>query len=688
VLNCRSNNNGSELSREHGSRFTGSAQRPLPLQDYNNSTVSLGSDILNLPKSVLYYGKSEALPNRRMLRAGPLTMLFEEGNLRYVRLRDREVLRRIYVAVRDSNWEMVMPTLSELHFSIKRESFRIAFAAEHRQAEIHFSWRGLIRGSARGEIRYTMEGEAEKDFMTNRIGFCVLHPIDECAGKPVEAVKVNGPNERREFPLLISPHQPLKNLRGTIHEIAPGVWAHVQVDGDIFEMEDQRNWSDASYKTYSRPFDLPWPYLVKKGQKISQSVVLSLSRSGATKPPRLSKDIRLTLDDRAPTALPRLGLCMASHTQGLADSEKSQLMRLNLAHLRVDLNPTKAGWEATLERASHQARSLGVVLEAALFLPEVASKELARLYTELVRTRPPVSAWLILDQNGLSTPGKAARIAREKLLTLNARVSIGGGTNGNFCQINRSHPLVSLLDFVSYSINPQVHSTDNLTLVENLAGQAWTVVSARKFCGEAAIAVGPVTLRPRFQPDAGEELPMSGQLPSQVDQRQMSLFGACWTLGSIKYLSESGADSITYYETTGWGGVMETEKGSPDPKSFKSQPGMLYPMYHVFADVGEMVGGRVIRTTSTEPLKVDALTLRKAEKTIMLVANMSGEKQKVLVPNLGNERVNVRRLNEQTCKAAMFDGEAYRIQRTAVQSTPHETFKLSLLPYELARVDF
>jgi len=30
-------------------------------------------------------------------------------------------------------------------------------------------------------------------------------------------------------------------------------------------MEDQRNWTDASYKTYVRPLALPWPYTLATG---------------------------------------------------------------------------------------------------------------------------------------------------------------------------------------------------------------------------------------------------------------------------------------------------------------------------------------------------------------------------------------------------------------------------------------
>ena len=52
------------------------------------------------------------------------------------------------------------------------------------------------------------------------------------------------------------------------------------MEGDAFEMEDQRNWTDASYKTYVRPLALPWGYTLAKGSRHEQSVRLSFTGGG------------------------------------------------------------------------------------------------------------------------------------------------------------------------------------------------------------------------------------------------------------------------------------------------------------------------------------------------------------------------------------------------------------------------
>ena len=75
--------------------------------------------------------------------------------------------------------------------------------------------------------------------------------------------------------------QPFKEIRAIEHPVAPGVTARCLMTGDVFEMEDQRNWSDASYKTYVRPLALPWPYVMESGVRNHQSVELLITDSSA-----------------------------------------------------------------------------------------------------------------------------------------------------------------------------------------------------------------------------------------------------------------------------------------------------------------------------------------------------------------------------------------------------------------------
>ena len=61
------------------------------------------------------------------------------------------------------------------------------------------------------------------------------------------------------------------------HEPVPGVRATLRMEGDTWETEDHRNWSDASFKTYCRPLALPWPYTIPGGTEIRHTVTLSFA---------------------------------------------------------------------------------------------------------------------------------------------------------------------------------------------------------------------------------------------------------------------------------------------------------------------------------------------------------------------------------------------------------------------------
>ena len=642
-----------------------------------------------LPKNILYYGKEETLPKTTEFRAGPLTMVFEEGGLRYIKLDGHEILRGIYVAIRDRVWGTVLPVVSNVEMDVADDSFRVSFDVQNKEGDIDFFWQGMVTGDPQGTITFTMDGIARSTFLRGRIGFCVLHPIKECIGQPCTVEKVGGTFEEGELPRAISPHQPFTDMRAISHQIAPGTWAEVRFEGEVFEMEDQRNWTDASYKTYCTPLALPFPIEVEEGTKISQSVTLTLTgKVPELKAEMADSKLSFSMGKELIGPLPRIGLGVASHGQPLTRSELERLKALNLHHLRVDLLLSQPDYESTLRLAAAEADELDVSLEVALHLSDAAISELKSLAKVIEQIQPTVCTWLIFNTAERSTTGTWIKFAREYLAGYSPTAKIGAGTNFFFAELNRGRPPVEVLDLVSYSLNPQGHAFDNNSLVETLEIQASTVQNARQFCGEIPLAISPITLKPRLRPKAtsSEPEPEPGQLPSQIDVRQMSLFGAGWTTGSLKYIAESRVYSVTYYETSGWRGVMEREGGSPAPEEFPSISGSVFPLYHVLAGVGEFAGGEVIPTTSSDTLKVDGLALRKDGRTRLLLANLSSEPQQVTVHNL-SQHVKMRQLDETNAEAAMRSPEDFRAEEGKPMQTREGSLDLSLLPYAIAQID-
>ena len=117
--------------------------------------------------------------------------------------------------------------------------------------------------------------ENKENFKKNRIGICVLHPL-LLAGKKCKIINTDGVIINSKFPNYISPHQPFKNIKSITYETVNNYQIEVIFNGETFEMEDQRNWTDGSFKTYCTPLSLPFPIKIHEGETIKQSIKLNL----------------------------------------------------------------------------------------------------------------------------------------------------------------------------------------------------------------------------------------------------------------------------------------------------------------------------------------------------------------------------------------------------------------------------
>lgn len=640
----------------------------------------------------IYDGTGQPAPDRLTLRAGLLTMQYEAGMLRYVQIGRTEIIRGIYAAVRDHNWGTVPAELRNFRLEQSADAFRITFDSDHRQGDIHFLWHGTITGTADSTLTFTFDGEALTEFRRNRIGFCVLHPMD-LAGTPLTIEHTDGSFTTGAFPREIAPHQPFFNIRSITHDVLPGLRAETRMEGDAFEMEDQRNWTDASYKTYCTPLGMPFPVLIERGTVIRQSITLRLIGAAPTLDVREpAHEVHVTNTRTA--SLPLIGLGVASHGEPLTARELARLKALNLSHLRVDLRPDDTA-EAALAQAWAEAQALGAQLEVALHVGAASLEDDLTRFRDLLE-RQNVRGSAIVFRDG-ELAASAETIAKALAALAPLPLAIGTGTDGYFTQLNRIRPdlsrvpapLAGRLGFVAYSVNPQVHAFDNASLVETIPVIGETVRSARRFSPVEQIAVTPVTFKIRWNPDATAPDPPTpaGQLPRRVDVRQMSLFGAGWTVGALASLAGANCHSATFFETTGWLGVMERESGAPVPDKFPSVPGGVFPMYHVFADVGAFAGADVLECRVSHPLTFSALTLRRADRVRMLLANHTQRAVSVTVFGTSGP-VALKVLDETAADAAQREPESYRAVAGEAASPEGDGLPLDLPPCAVVRLDW
>jgi D-apionolactonase len=631
-----------------------------------------------IPSRVLQCGVDRPQPERTELRAGPLRLIYEAGEIRYVRLENREIVRRIYVTLRDGNWATLLPSITNLEINSLADSFELSFDAEHCENGVDFMWRAKVSGNQDGTVAFRMNGECRSTFLQSRMGFCVLHPLPELAGRRCTVEHPDRTTDEQEFPYHVSPHQPFTDIYALKHEVVAGVEATIQFQGGVFEIEDQRNWTDGSFKSYSPPLSVPYPTTVTPETRISQTVTISTSGTARKTAACSPTPASLTVASDTLGKIPRIGLGFANGSEPLEQKQLERLARLNLNHLRVDLKLWEREYRSVLQRAWSDAASLDVPLEVAIFLSADESHELEDVAVTVDNLGANVFRWLVFRDGEESTGSETLRMARQFLRRENG-VEVGGGSDANFAALNRARPSPDDLDVICYPANPQVHLSDNSTLIEALEGQASTVISAKQWAGGRPIAISPVTLKPRSNSAENQD-----SLPADVDPRQRSLFGAAWTLGSLKYLAESGADSVTYFETHGRRGLQLGGNITGDSIPY-SKPDSVFPLYHVLADVGEFAGAKVLRVTSSDPLRVIALALVKNGVVRLMCANFTADKEIVEVNGLKGKS-KTRWLSETEAEYAMSEPEAYRSQ-TSGWISPSEEFKLEIPAYAIACVD-
>jgi hypothetical protein len=583
------------------------------------------------------------LPTPTLVHAGPLTAVFERVGLRWISHGGTEVLRGIYGAVRDEHWRTIPADVSGVGIDQHDAGFEITFEARHRDRQVDFIWRGRIAAHDSGILSFSMDGEARASFARNRIGLCVLHPMAGWIDRFALVEQADGAPDEVIFPKDVAPHQVMRGVRAIRNEVAPGLIADLRFEGEVFETEDQRNWSDDSFKTYGTPVDLPKPVMVEAGTRITQRVTMHTiatttptvdgpatpappaSNEGPTndaphrkiwllvKPggsacaqaePAEPVQLSLTVETRP---LPRVGVALRRAACSQTPIVRARVASLFAAHLHVTLDTGDAGWALDLEQAAAEAAHLRLPLEVAVLVSgSDLDEELDALARFTLRLGPPLARWLVFDRHTATTPGALATLARLHLRPLAPNAPIGGGSYGHFAELNRHRPPTDALDCLSYGLTPQAHDVDEATMMENVTSVGDVHRTIRRFAPGRSIVVSPVTLQPR--PIVHE------------DPRMASSFAAAWTVAHLAALVEHGAEAVTYFETVGPAGVIDAATAA------------LRPVGQVLAAVGAFRGASARLVRTSEPDAVAAFGLTDGRRAQVLVANLRAVSTEIIMP--------------------------------------------------------
>ena len=525
----------------------------------------------SIPRSA-WLGVPEQPETSIPLQAGALHAEYCGGRLLNLQYHGETVVQEVYFALRDENWNTIAYTVHDLHLTQQPEAFALTFHASHDAQGIRYEWDAEITGSADSSITFRFSGLAQSEFLRNRIGFCVLHP-DSCAGKRCRIIHSHAEDELGAFPVHIAPHQPCLDICAIEYALSDKVHVQTLFSGDVFEMEDQRNWTDASFKTYCTPLGLPFPVQVRPGDTVQQSVTVRISgaqtEKSAAAPRQAAPELSQLLQEKLRP--PALGSIIRAP---LTARQLPLIEALHLPHLRYEWHFCRP--DAQRDEILSQAQNLGASLELALFFTADWEAELPAAADWILKHREAICRIAVFQEHVKVVPVKVLLAVRQVLQE--SGIPVGSGTDAFFAQCNREPLPREAMDFVTYSNDPQVHAFDNDSILSTTRGQAENAASCKALFPGLPVQVSPVSLRMRWNPESTSEKPLPpGTAPDSVDPRQISLFTAAWFVRSYAALAGASVAAADYFELIGPEGLMQAEQLPAYP--FPAEENMAYAVY-------------------------------------------------------------------------------------------------------------
>jgi hypothetical protein len=213
-------------------------------------------------------------------RIGPWRFRSDHADVRALRVGGREIVRRVSVTVRDPAWGEVPPRAWSSAVEDTGSAWRLRLAAEYAAGPIDFAWRGVFEiESTTGSASLRVVGRAGSSFDVNRLGLAILHPAEELVGGALTTEGPSGTTRLDATARLL----PQRNVDGLLTGLTPpfhrietqyadGTCVRFALTGMAFEVEDQRNFGDSSFKTYGPPLAGGFPYPVAADAHIDLGV--------------------------------------------------------------------------------------------------------------------------------------------------------------------------------------------------------------------------------------------------------------------------------------------------------------------------------------------------------------------------------------------------------------------------------
>lgn len=504
--------------------------------------------------SLIRFGTAEPATPSREVRLGALAFRLEGGNLRSLCWKGTEAVRGLSAPIRDESRGTLSETdaTEEVHETADRFLLRRRFRAAEGALEGELA----IDADAEGRVEARVTLRALRDIHVNRAGFCLLHPLQGVAGEPLLVTHADGREEEAAFPAAISPSQPVVDIHRLRHRVG-SVDVEIAFEGETFEMEDQRNWADASFKTYCRPLSLPRPYGIGAGETVTQGVIVTLRDAAGRS---------VAAAAAPPSGVPMPEVLLAAEPGWLAPG-----MPFPAAGLLLRLRAGEEAGEATLEEVT-ATLSGGGLLDLEVVLPEgvepgealdamgrrlalrgLHPRHVIALPETFLRSYQPTDA-----RPGEPGPEACAVAARRAF----PEARIGWGMLTLFTELNRHPGAGDVGDYVTHGSSAIVHAADDASVLETLEALPQVFADARTIAGARALRLGLVSIGMRSNPYGAGLAGNPGlgrRTMTDRDPRQRGLLGAAYAIGAAAAAAAAGAEALALAAPAGPFGILEAD---------------------------------------------------------------------------------------------------------------------------------
>lgn len=571
------------------------------------------------------FGADETVVPLQWHDFGDWRLALGSGELRYLSHCGQEVLRGVAFLARDANWGVHPCMAGRPEMTATGTGLRIDWQSHFGPPDAPALTCRFNLHLTQDHVLFSVDGRLSAGLLTARTGFVLLHPIEGFAGRPLTVRSPDGSLTEGVVPEKVSPGQPFRDIRTMSFEL-PGDGARIKIDLEAehaFEMEDQRNWTDASFKTYYRPLALEWPYELAAGEQVRQSVTI---RADARREPQPIASAPQPAPTSATGTAPHIGLVWLDADEAPLDLEALRALGTHRLTAQLDV---RRGPDARLRatQAAALARNLGLPLHLRLVLPDAgdplpslnaiaaaagAVTSVHALPAAFLKSHQPEGPW----PDGLSC---AEAMGAARLAFPGAEMVEGMLTF--FTELNR-HPPRAGGDAVSFGTAAIVHAADDRSVMETLEALPAVFATAADLAGERPVEIGLAALALWTNP-YGKALVANPDWTRRAmtdrDPRLRGMFGAAWLVGYLAHATAAGIRSVGVGCVSGPLGLLPGEADGDDWHS--AFPGArLRPAAHAaraFASLGATV---------------TAIPPRRAGDTAILIAG-----HRALLANTGPE---------------------------------------------------